>query len=126
MNDFDLDSREIIIRNGKGDKQRTIYMNDKIVNSIKKYLKERKNNSQYLFCSRQSEKVCRSRINQLFSKYSNVMHPHLLRHFAFTNMASNGFSITEIAMLGGHSSTKTTEIYINPSQKEIKEKLNLL
>lgn len=48
------------------------------------------------------------------------------RHFAFTQMASKGFSIVEIAMLGGHSSTKTTEIYINPSQKEIKEKLNLL
>ncbi len=110
-----------------GDKQRTVYMNDKIVNSIKEYLlKERKSNSQYLFVSRQSDKVCRSRINQLFSKYSSVIHPHLLRHFAFTNMASNGFSITEIAMLGGHSSTKTTEIYINPSQKEIKEKLNLL
>ncbi len=126
MNDFDFNSKEIIIRDGKGDKQRIVYFNEKIENAIKEYLKERKSNSEYLFCSRQSDKVCRSRINQLFSKYSNVMHPHLLRHFAFTNMASNGFSISEIAMLGGHSSTKTTEIYINPSQKEIKEKLNLL
>lgn len=126
MNDFDLNSKELIIRNGKGDKQRVVFLNDKITNAIKEYIKERNSNSSYLFVSRQSDKVCRSRINQLFSKYSSVIHPHLLRHFAFTNMASNGFSIVEIAMLGGHSSTKTTEIYINPSQKEIKEKLNCL
>lgn len=126
LNDFDLNSKELIVRNGKGDKQRVVFLNEKIINAIKEYLQERNNNSEYLFCSRQSERVCRSRVNQLFSKYSNVIHPHLLRHFAFTNMANNGFSIVEIAMLGGHSSTKTTEIYINPSQKEIKEKLNLL
>ncbi len=109
-----------------GNKQRVVFLNDKIIISIKEYLKERNSKSEYLFCSRQNDRICRSRINQLFSKYSKVIHPHLLRHFAFTNMASNGFSIVEIAMLGGHSSTKTTEIYINPSQKEIKEKLNLL
>ena len=110
-----------------GNKQRIVYLNDKIVIAVKEYLKERKEGkSEYLFFSRQADKICRSRINQLCSKYSNIIHPHLLRLFAFTQMASKGFSIVEIAMLGGHSSTKTTEIYINPSQKEIKEKLNLL
>lgn len=126
LNDFDLDIKELIIRNGKGQKQRVVYLNDKIVTAIKEYLKERNSKSEYLFCSRQSDKVCRSRINQIFDKYSKVMHPHLLRHFAFTNMADNGLSIVEIAMIGGHSSTRTTEIYINPSQKQIKEKLNCL
>lgn len=126
MNDFDIDSREIIIKNGKGGKVRTTYMNDKVVVALKEYLKERNSDSSYLFTSRQSNKLSRSRINQLFNKYSNVLTPHQGRHYAFTNMASNGFSIVEIAMIGGHSSTKTTEIYINPSQKEIKEKLNLL
>lgn len=109
-----------------GNKQRVVYLNDKIIIALKEYLKERKSDSDYLFISRQTDKVSRSRINQLCSKYSNVIHPHLLRHFAFTQMANKGFSIVEIAMLGGHSSTKTTEIYINPSQKEIKERLNLL
>ncbi len=126
MNDFDLNSKEIIVRNGKGGKVRTVYMNDKIVEAIKEYLKERESDSKYLFVSRQSDKVSRSRINQIFNKYSKVLTPHGCRHYCFTNMSKNGFSLLEIAMMGGHSSTRTTEIYTNPSEREIKERINLL
>lgn len=76
MNDFDLNSREIIIRDGKGGKVRTVFMNDKVVIALQEYLKERNSNSTYLFTSRQSNKVSRSRINQLFNKYSDVLTPH--------------------------------------------------
>lgn len=82
-----------------GNKQRVVYLNDKTVNAIKEYLKERNSKSEYLFYSRQNEKICRSRINQLFNKYSKIMHPHLLRHFAFTYMLNNGFSQIEVAMV---------------------------
>lgn len=126
MNDFDLNSKEIIVRNGKGGKVRTVYMNDKVVEAIKEYLKKRKSDSKYLFVSRQANKISRSRVNQLFNKYSNVLTPHGCRHYCFTNMSKKGFSLIEIAMIGGHSSTRTTEIYTNPSEKEIKERINLL
>ncbi len=126
MADFDLTSKEIIVRNGKGGKVRTVYMNEKVIEAIKEYLKERKSDSQYLFVSRQSKKVSRSRINQIFNKYSNVLTPHGGRHYCFTNMQKKGFSLIEIAMIGGHASTRTTEIYVNPSQEEIKERINIL
>lgn len=126
MTDFDLNSKEIIVRNGKGGKVRTVYMNDKVVEAIKEYLKERKSDSPYLFVSRQAKKVSRSRINQIFNKYSNILTPHGGRHYCFTNMQKKGFSLIEIAMIGGHASTRTTEIYVNPSQEEIKERINIL
>ena len=126
MTDFDLTSKEIIVRNGKGGKVRTVFMNDKVVEAIKEYLKERKSDSSYLFISRQSKKVSRSRINQIFNKYSSVLTPHGGRHYCFTNMQKKGFSLIEIAMIGGHASTRTTEIYVNPSQEEIKERINIL
>ena len=126
MTDFDLNSKEIIVRNGKGGKVRTVFMNDKVVEAIKEYLKERKSDSSYLFISRQSKKVSRSRINQIFNKYSSVLTPHGGRHYCFTNMQKKGFSLIEIAMIGGHASTRTTEIYVNPSQEEIKERINIL
>ncbi len=82
-----------------GGKVRTVYMNDKVVEALKEYLKERKSDSPYLFISRQSNKLSRSRMNQIFNKYSDILTPHGGRHYAFTNMANNGFSIIEIAML---------------------------
>lgn len=51
-------------------------MNDRVTEAIKEYLKERKSDSPYLFVSRQSNKVSRSRINQIFNKYSQVLTPH--------------------------------------------------
>jgi integrase/recombinase XerD len=59
-----------------GGKVRTVYMNDKVVTAIQEYLKERNSDSPYLFISRQANKVSRSRINQLFNKYSDVLTPH--------------------------------------------------
>lgn len=59
-----------------GEKQRTVYMNDKVVVALQEYLKERKSDSPYLFPSRQSNKISRSRMNQIFNKYSNVLTPH--------------------------------------------------
>ena len=125
-NDVDLVSREIVVRGGKGDKQRIVYANDKIVNSIKEYLKERDSESEYLFVSRQSERINRTRINQIFNKHSKVITPHVLRHFFCTNAIEAGYSIHEVANQAGHSNIHTTLLYTNPSKEKMKEKANLL
>ncbi len=41
-------------------------------------------------------------------------------------MSKKGFSLIEIAMIGGHTSTRTTEIYTNPDEEEIKGRINEL
>ncbi len=110
-----------------GQKQRITYMNDKVINAIKEWLKVRpKNRGNKLFCSRQGEKISRSRINQIFNKYSDIITPHQLRHFGCTHLYNNGqgFSLIEIASMAGHSSTSTTEIYVSPSTKEMLRKIN--
>ena len=125
--DFDFHTRELIIRNGKGAKQRITYMNDKVINSIKEWIKIRPTDrGNKLFCSRQRETISRSRINQIFNKYSNIITPHQLRHFGCTNLYHNGqgFSLIEIASMAGHSSTSTTEIYVSPTEKERIRKIN--
>lgn len=64
--EIDLVAKEIYVT-GKGDKFRTVYINDKTVHAIREYLKERKSESPYLFVSRQSEKMAMSRVNQIFN-----------------------------------------------------------
>ena len=46
-----FESREITVV-GKGDKQRIVYMNNKVVNALREYLKVRSSKSEYLFVSR--------------------------------------------------------------------------
>ena len=125
IDDCDIVARELVV-NGKGNKQRTVYLNDKIINAIKEYLKERHSDSEYLFTSRQRDKINRTRINQIFNQYSDQITPHTLRHFYCSNALECGYSIHEVANQAGHSNIYTTLLYSNPSKDKMKQKANLL
>lgn len=124
--DIDLIARELNVSDGKGNKQRTVYINDKIINAVKEYLKERNSDSDILFVSRQNDRINRTRINQIFNKYSDKITPHTLRHFYCSNAIDSGFSIHEVANQAGHSNIHTTLLYSNPTKEKMKEKANLL
>jgi integrase/recombinase XerD len=130
LSDVNLKAKEIIIKNSKGSKQRLVIINDKIINALKEYLKERdilgNRDSEYLFISRESEKVSRTRINHIFNEYSDKITPHILRHFFCSNALENGWSVDEVAAQDGHTNVQTTLIYTNPSREEMKRKSNLL
>ncbi|TCO70416.1 tyrosine-type recombinase/integrase [Marinisporobacter balticus] len=126
IEDVNLTAREMIIRSGKGDKERLVYIGEKIVNALKSYLSERVEHGNYLFNSRQSERLNRSRINQVFNKFSNKITPHKLRHFWCTHALESGYSVHEVANQAGHSNIHTTLLYTNPSKEKMKEKANLL
>ncbi|AOY77151.1 tyrosine-type recombinase/integrase [Clostridium formicaceticum] len=130
VDDVNLTAREILVRYGKGKKQRLVIINDKISNAIKEYLKEREQqknkDSAYLFISRESNKVDRSVINRVFNEYSDKITPHTLRHFFCSYALENGWSTHEVAAQVGHSNIHTTMLYTHPSRSEIKRKANLL
>ena len=126
LDHVDLIAKEIYIT-GKGDKFRTVYLNDKTVHAIREYLKVRKSDSAYLFVSRQSEKLSPSRINQICNEYSDVITPKMLRHYFCSNALESGeYKIHEVANQAGHSNVQTTLIYSNPSARQMKEKANRL
>lgn len=126
LDDIDLIAKEVYVV-GKGDKLRTVYLNDKTIHAIREYIKVRDSDSPYLFVSRQSDKMSPSRINQIFNQYSDVITPKTLRHFFCSNALDSGeYRIHEVANQAGHSNVQTTLIYSNPSAKEMKEKANRL
>lgn len=129
LTDFDLKSGECLIRNGKGNKQRAIILNSKVVNAIKEYLKIRENqnlDSEYLFISRKKNRLDRTTVNRLFNSYSNKITPHQLRHFFCTNALEKGMVAHEVAYQAGHSNIHTTLLYTNPDKKKLKSKMELL
>ncbi len=129
MNEFNLITRECIVKSGKNNKQRTVILNSKVITALTEYLKERKNSnfiSEYLFISNRNEKLSRITINQLFNSLSSKITPHTLRHFFCTNAIEKGMSIHEVAFLAGHSNIHTTLLYTNPDKQKIIDKLDLL
>ena len=123
----DLTSKQLVVKNGKGQKQRIVYFNDKVATALRQYLKGRnKAEGEYLFNSRQNETLNRTIINREFKRYSKNITPHTLRHFYCSHLLENGFTVAEVANMAGHRSVNTTLIYTNPSIKTMKDKLELL
>ena len=125
LTDINLTTREILVI-GKGDKKRVVDIGDKVVHAVRQYLKERQDICDYLFISRRKGKLDRSSINRIFSKYSEKITPHELRHFFCSNALEKGYSLIEVAYQAGHSSIQTTQRYTNPDKRKMQEKANLL
>ena len=125
LDQVDLVAKEIRVI-GKGDKQRLVYINDRIATAIREYLKERNADSPYLLPV-DSVRSFR-RLGSI--KYStNTLIQSRRRHsdtFFCSNALENGYSIHEVANQAGHSNVQTTLIYSNPSAKQMKEKANKL
>lgn len=128
LKDFNFSTRELVVNRGKGNKMRVVYMNQKAINAIKEYLKERKSDSPYLFPSSLSStgKLNPSSVNKIFNKYSKKMTPHDLRHHYATMLVNSRFSISEIAAQMGHSNPHTTLRYSHTNRSEIIEKIDSL
>lgn len=131
MDDYDLVGRECVIKNGKGDKQRIVMLNSKVINAMKEYLKDRDKLSQaqgsdYLFVSKKNNKLDRTTVNRIFQQYSNKITPHQLRHFFCTNALEKGMLTHEVANQAGHSNIHTTLLYTNPDKKKLQDKMENL
>ena len=136
LRDIDLLSINLTIVWGKGGKRREVPLKCEVVEAIKEYLQgQRKDNkfvdSEYLILTNRSAKMDRDAINRLLnrleSKLSIRMHPHKFRHTFCTNLLKRGVELTTVAKLAGHSSIQTTaKFYINTSQKDKREAVELL
>ena len=126
MVDMDCTGHEIKVWKGKGNKERIVFIGDKVVNSVKDYLKVRDSDSLLLFPGRYGKPLHRSVVNKIFNKYSATITPHKLRHFYCSTAHEKNYSLTEIANQAGHSNLHTTMRYTNPKRAAMKEKANRL
>lgn len=125
--DIDINNCELKISDGKGEKQRIVILNKKIVDAIFEYKNHSLSTRTYLFEVSPGKPMNRSTINKIFNKYSDVITPHTLRHyFCSTTLGSGNFTINEVAAMAGHKDPRTTLKYANPTKKFMKEKLDNL
>ena len=116
----------------KRSKIRTIYLNDKVIEAIEKYLIIRKDGADTLFTSNGGEKMLRTSISrtlkciaQRSGVFTDVrisqIAPHLMRASCATNMSENGVPIQVIQKMLGHSHLDTTMVYIKTKNADVEK-----
>jgi len=123
----DVDSRRglLIIRQGKGRKDRVTPISEKIIQMLREYYKMYRP-KEWLFegqtrGEQYSEKSLQAVLKQSLEK-TGIKKPvslHWLRHSYATHLLESGTDLRYIQELLGHKSSKTTEIYTHVSTKSI-------
>jgi len=118
-------SRMIInIIQAKGKKDRQVMLTPELIPLLEKYWAEYKSkeyvlNGQFQF--QYSDRSVGEVVKQLAAKsgINKRVYTHLLRHCSFTHMVENGTDINLVQKIAGHSSVKTTNLYLHISHNHI-------
>lgn len=120
---------------GKGNKERSIYLNDACMSAISAYLKDRPADNvidkDALFLSSRYKRIGKRTVEVIVKKYiiqagldPNKYSPHKLRHTAATLMHKHGnVDIRALQQVLGHESISTTEIYTHVDSDEVRNAL---
>lgn len=120
VNDVELETGIIRLERGKGDKDRSVLISNVALTHLRKYLKERYNQSNpYIFDStdRPTTHICSRSFQETLKRSATKagitcnIHPHLFRHSFATHLLEREVPIQKVQKLLGHSNIKTTMRY---------------
>ena len=124
LNDIDFAHNKVVV-NGKGNKQREVYITEKAMFWLTKYLRERTDNNIALFIGKGGKRLQKSGVENVFrhigrkAKIEKV-HPHRFRRTIATNLLNKGMPVQDVQQMLGHSSLDTTMLYCKVNSENVK------
>lgn len=129
LEDIDLVEREIIIRQGKGQRDRIVMISDIFIEFFNKYIGKYQP-KKFLFEGRNSNYTIESAqnvINKMFMNYNNKhVYPHMIRASFATNLMEKGEDTKKIQVHTGHKSLKSLSPYLHHANRRKNKIVNPL
>jgi len=131
--DLDLKHGALLVREGKGKKDRYVPLGARAIAALKAYVEDLRPelviepDEGYVFVHEFGEPFEKNRLSDLVKKYllaAGIDKPgscHLFRHAMATQMLENGADIRFIQAILGHAQLTTTEIYTHVTIAKLKE-----
>lgn len=128
VTDYRGDTLRVI---GKGNKERTVYLNDACRAALDAWLEVRKNlvpaRVSAMFLSNRRTRISVDSVQVLVKKYltragldASLYSTHKLRHTAATLMLQNGVDVRTLQEVLGHENLNTTQIYTHIDNAELR------
>ena len=128
VNDYRGDNLRVI---GKGNKERTVYLNDACRAALDAWLDVRRNlvpaRVSAMFLSNRRTRISVDSVQVLVKKYlkkagldASLYSTHKLRHTAATLMLQNGVDVRTLQEVLGHENLNTTQIYTHIDNAELR------
>ena len=134
LEDIDLKrgGNSLIVRHGKGNKQRIVKFSSKLKTLILEYIEYRDKDSEYLFPSERQDYMSSNAIQKAFKKWARKAglparySIHSCRHCYATALlkVSRNLRLTQVQL--GHSNPQTTTVYAQVLDEELDEAVEKL
>lgn len=131
--DIDNILGDTIVIQGKGKKERFVYLNNACMKAINKYIPIRNEKLKYqdvpcdaLFISERKQRISKRAVEDVVTKaikkagLPNTFTVHKLRHTAATLLYKAGVDIRSLQTILGHNNVSTTQIYTHIEEDELR------
>lgn len=120
----DINKDRILIRKGKNNKERMVYLSSPILLQLMKYKRVKEKHFQntvtedYLLINKVGDKMTVDAVQILIRKIGKEANidkrcsPHTFRHYSAQALLKNGVDTYSVSRILGHTSTRITEVYL--------------
>lgn len=126
LSDVELAERKgkVIVRAGKGAKQREIPLNQPARQALRAWLEVRPATDEALFLGKRGEALTPAGVHRRLADLARRagvedLSPHTLRHTFAKNLIDAGVGLERVAALLGHANLNTTRIYVAPGERDL-------
>lgn len=125
LDDLDFISG-IVKAKGKGKKERVVPIGDVALTAIRKYLDQRKKQSNAVFLNKNGKRISTRGVRDVVEKYlksagiQRGVSPHTFRHSFATHLLDRGADLRTVQELLGHANLSTTQIYTHLTTEKLK------
>lgn len=125
-----LSTGRILISQGKGNKDRVVYINNGLLESLISYLdRTKKGNTGLVFTTRTGGKLDQNNVNRMIETYrvkagiEKHISAHTFRHSYATALLRETGNLSLVQRVLGHEDISTTQIYIHLCDRDVEENM---
>lgn len=117
IGDVDLQQGMVLVRQGKGNKQRLVPVGSKALQALNKWLAHRHSSTSALFTNQNGGRLGQRSIQMRLDRWCKKIglpehvHPHMLRHSFASHLLESSGDIRAVQELLGHDNINSTQIY---------------
>ena len=134
LDDLTISERRgsLLVRSGKGDKDRTVPLNNDVRRAVTAYLDARPLvDDDHLFVGQRGDPLQPQGVQLVVRKYARRaglpdVTPHILRHSFAKHILDAGEDLATVQRLLGHERLETTAIYTQPTARDLEQAVRRL
>jgi len=123
VGDINIKQKLVIVRQGKGNKDRIVPLLDSLFTALSEYIRDRKPTDSVFGLT---EKSITDKISVWSKKADLKLHPHSFRHYFAEQLLERAVPLTVVSALLGHENLQTTAVYLGLRPESLREAVDKL